>query len=99
MIKAKDFLKLRTEEERRRIVEPFSEDRPMIVQFASDNPEEFLQAALLVQDWCDAVDLNLGCPQVCRNTGIIFFETYCCKKPLLFEDYAKLFEWIWAALR
>ena len=29
----------------------------------SDDPEEFLQAAQHVQHMCDAVDLNLGCPQ------------------------------------
>jgi len=36
-------------------------DRPLIVQIASDDPEEFLAAALLAQDFgIDAVDLNLG---------------------------------------
>ena len=47
--------------ERRAVVEPHAMDRPLVVQIASDDPEEFLAAALLAQDFgIDAVDLNLG---------------------------------------
>ncbi|KAG8892524.1 hypothetical protein FRB99_002654 [Tulasnella sp. 403] len=41
--------------------EPLS--RPVVVQLAGNDPAIMLQAALLLQDHCDAIDINLGCPQ------------------------------------
>lgn len=44
-------------------------DRPLFVQFCANEPDVFLQAAKLVQPYCDAVDLNLGCPQGIAKRG------------------------------
>ena len=40
-----------------------SEDRPLIVQFASNNVNDFVRSSELVSNYCDGVGLNCGCPQ------------------------------------
>lgn len=44
-----------------------------LCQFCANDPEVFLQAARLAQDYCDAIDLNLGCPQMIAKRGLHSF--------------------------
>ncbi|XP_037906286.1 tRNA-dihydrouridine(16/17) synthase [NAD(P)(+)]-like [Hermetia illucens] len=45
------------------------EDRPLIIQFCGNDAKTILEAALLAQDHCDAIDINLGCPQAIAKRG------------------------------
>jgi tRNA-dihydrouridine synthase 1 len=44
-------------------------DRPLFVQFCSNDPDALLAAARRVAPYCDAVDINFGCPQGIARRG------------------------------
>ena len=54
---------------RKKVWQTNKEDRPLIVQFCGNNAKTLLCAAKMVQNDCDAVDLNLGCPQKVAERG------------------------------
>lgn len=46
-----------------------AEDRPLVIQICGDNPEAMLKTCLSLQDHCDAIDINFGCPQEVAKKG------------------------------
>ena len=46
-----------------------SSDRPLIIQFAANDPDQLLASAKALEPYCDAIDLNLGCPQDIAKKG------------------------------
>lgn len=58
--------------------------RPLFVQFCANSPQTLLEAARLVQDHCDAVDINLGCPQRIAKKGK--YGAFLMEQPDLIES-------------
>ena len=44
-------------------------DRPLIIQLCGNDPEKMLTTAKCLEAHCDAIDINLGCPQDVARRG------------------------------
>ena len=44
-------------------------DRPLIIQICGHDELKMLQTSLILQNYCDAIDINLGCPQEIARKG------------------------------
>ncbi|KAK5971578.1 tRNA-dihydrouridine synthase [Trichostrongylus colubriformis] len=85
MIYAKNFLE--SEYCRSSEFSTIPEDRPLIVQFASDDPSIFASAAEMVYKYASGVDLNCGCPKGdVRAKG---FGSLLLNKPDLLADIVR----------
>jgi len=66
-------------------------DRPLVAQFCANDPHTLLQAAKFVEHRCDAVDINLGCPQMIARRG--HYGAYLMEDwPLIFQLVRQLHE-------
>jgi tRNA-dihydrouridine synthase 1 len=64
----------RNEQYRKSEFQTIPEDRPLVCHFSANDPTEFAQAAKYCEPYCDAIDLNLGCPQ--RTAYVGHFGSY-----------------------
>lgn len=81
----------RDPEYRRAEFQTIPEDRPLVCHFSANDPNDFAQAAQLCEPYCDAIDLNLGCPQ--RTAFVGHFGSYLLSQ----EDRALLLRIVQAA--
>jgi tRNA-dihydrouridine synthase 1 len=49
-------------------------DRPLFIQFCGHDPEILLKAAKKVENKCESIDMNFGCPQYIAKRG--FYGSY-----------------------
>ncbi|KAF7684458.1 tRNA-dihydrouridine(16/17) synthase [NAD(P)(+)] [Astathelohania contejeani] len=69
MVHAEVFLRSRSNPQHNHWYSTDSLDRPLVIQFCGNSPSVLLEAAKKVQDFCDAIDINLGCPQPIARKG------------------------------
>lgn len=76
MMIASEFANSKEYREKEFQTTPF--DRPLVCHFAANDPKDFANAAKVAEPYCDAIDLNLGCPQ--RTAYVGHFGSYLLDK-------------------
>ena len=69
MIHAENFARSHRFREQNFEFEECNEDKNLVVQFCGNNPDIILKAARYVENKCDAIDINFGCPQGIAKKG------------------------------
>jgi tRNA-dihydrouridine synthase 1 len=62
-------------------------DEKVIVQFCANDAKVFCDAAKLVDGYCDAIELNLGCPQGIARAG--HYGAFLMEEPLLISELVR----------
>ena len=44
-------------------------DRPLFIQFCGHDPEVILKGAKMLENKCESIDMNFGCPQYIAKRG------------------------------
>lgn len=69
MVNCKVFNQSKANPQRNRWYTTNDNDRPLVIQICGNDPTEMLTTCLKIQKYCDAIDINLGCPQNIAKKG------------------------------
>jgi tRNA-dihydrouridine synthase 1 len=78
----------KSEAYRREHFQTNEQDRPLIAQFCANDAHTLLTAAQHIEYQCDAIDLNLGCPQGIARRG--HYGSFLMERWDLIRDMGKL---------
>lgn len=79
MVQEKGYLKSNFEKDKY--------DRPLFVQLCGNDPQTMLKASRMVENDCDAIDINLGCPQGIARKG--HYGSFLLQEPDLICEIVK----------
>ncbi|RVD92066.1 trna-dihydrouridine synthase [Tubulinosema ratisbonensis] len=69
MVNTEVFLRNKCNPEKNQFFYYAEEDRPLVIQICGNKPQRMLEVALILQSYCDAIDINFGYPQNIAKRG------------------------------
>ncbi|TBU06466.1 tRNA-dihydrouridine synthase [Hamiltosporidium magnivora] len=69
MVHVESFLQSKSDPQNNYWFSTNKEDKPLIIQICGNNPDKMLEAAEKLQNYCNGIDINLGCPQPIAKKG------------------------------